>query len=112
MGDGEGIKFEKLKMAFLVREFMFSPSPTVTLQEKQGRKGTNMIVIDVIKILENRDLFSVIVTRNDLQWIVTRASLAESLEAAEQDVLEKCKIFEKVGRMVKVRWPERRTCYE
>jgi hypothetical protein len=104
VGDGEGIKFEKLKMAFLVREFMFSPSPTVTMQEKQGRKGTNMIVIDVIKILENRDLFSVIVTRYDTKWIGSRASLAGSLEAAEMDVQRKCSVFGKIGRRVKVRW--------
>lgn len=62
-----------------------------------------MILIDIIEIL-NCGLFSVVETRYDTKRIGSRASLAVSLEDAEKSVNEKCSIFSKVGRQVRVRW--------
>ncbi len=63
-----------------------------------------MIVIDVIKILENYDIFCVIITRFDTSDIRTRATLAVSREWAETYVTERKEAFEKAKRKVRIRW--------
>ena len=65
-----------------------------------------MIFIDVIEILKNCELFSVIVSRFDEANLVgSRASLALSSAIAKRDAREKAATFRAAGRAVEVRWP-------
>ena len=63
-----------------------------------------MIFIDVIEILKNGALFSVIVNRDEANLIGSRASLACSSEIAKSDAKEKAATFRAAGKAVKVRW--------
>ena len=63
-----------------------------------------MILIDVIKILDNCDIYGIIITRFDINDIRTSATLSVSRERAENYVLERKKAFEKAKRKVRIRW--------
>ena len=64
-----------------------------------------MIFIDVIEILKNGELFSIVVSRFDeANMVGSRSSLACSSEIAKSDAREKADTFRAAGRAVKVRW--------
>lgn len=63
-----------------------------------------MIFIDVIKILESCDLFSVIVVRHDTRWIWSHSSLSGSKALALACVADETSRFRRAGRRVRVRW--------
>ena len=63
-----------------------------------------MIIIDVVKLFEESELYCVIITRYDTAEIRTRATLAVSMERAKEEVEQRRKTFEKADRKVSVRW--------
>lgn len=64
-----------------------------------------MIFIDVIRILQSCELFSVILSRDEANLVGSRSSLACSAEIAKRDAKDKAATFRAAGRAVEVRWP-------